>query len=241
MAGKHYQGLLSACAVENHRFRGKTVHRCHFWKTWLTNVSTDEPRRSGRPTKGQHTKMDLLDQPTETKKKGGKKGKKQAAHEEEEVEVIRCVCGATATAGEDDPEPWIACDNCGVWQHNVCVGIPTYDDEIPDNYLCEQCGPDQHQELLASIQRGERIWEERRREYERMQAQEEEASKKKGKKGKKRASDPISGSNGKANSPSVAVSDIKRERKETPVRTASTKRKVRDESHEKESTKVRCI
>jgi hypothetical protein len=242
MAGKQYQCLLSARAIDQHVL-GQTRHSLSFAKRRLTGVSADEPRRSGRPTKGQHTKMDLLDQPAEVKKKGGKKGKKQAAQEEEEeeVEVIRCVCGATATAGDDDPEPWIACDNCGVWQHNVCVGIPTYEDEIPDKYLCEQCGPEQHQELLASMQRGEKIWEDRRQAYEKKQAQEEEASKKKGKKGKKRNSDPISASNGKAESPSVPASETKKERKETPVRTGSTKRKTRDESHEKESAKVSWI
>jgi hypothetical protein len=210
-----------------------------FWENTANRYFSDEPRRSGRPTKGQHTKMDLLDQPAEMKKKGGKRGKKQAAQEEEEEEeeVIRCVCGATATAGPEDPEPWIACDNCGVWQHNVCVGIPTFEDEIPENYLCEQCGPEGHKELLASIQRGETIWEDRRRAYELMQA-EEETSKKKGKKGKKRASE-IGASNGRAKSPSIpATTETKKERKETPIRTGSTKRKARHESHEKDSAKV---
>lgn len=181
--------------------------------------------------------MDLLDQPTEVKKKGGKKGKKQAAQEEEGEEIIRCVCGATATAGPDDPEPWIACDNCEAWQHNVCMGIPTFEDEIPENYLCEQCGPEEHKELLASMQRGEKIWEERRRAYEQMQA-DEEASKKKGKKGKKGARESLGASNGKAKSPSVPVPETKKERKETPVRAGSTKRKTRDESHDKDSIKV---
>jgi hypothetical protein len=181
--------------------------------------------------------MDLLDQPAEVKKKGGKKGKKQAVEEEDEDEIIRCVCGATATAGPDDPEPWIACDNCGVWQHNVCMGIPTFEDEIPENYLCEQCGPEQHKELLASIQRGEKIWEERRRAYEQMQA-EEEASKKKGKKGKKGARESLGASSSKAKSPSVPVPETKKERKETPVRAGSTKRKTRDDSHDKDSIKV---
>lgn len=41
----------------------------------LTCVLPDEPRRSVRATKGQHTKsLDQLDQPSEkTKKRGGKK------------------------------------------------------------------------------------------------------------------------------------------------------------------------
>ena len=221
---------------------GAGVAPRHFGKAQLTAAFADEPRRSGRPTKGQHTKMDILEQTPEPKKKITKKGKKQAA-QEEEVEVIRCVCGATATLGDDDPEPWIACDICGVWQHNVCMGIPTYEDEIPEKYSCEQCAPEQHQELLASMARGETIWEDRRGAYEKLQLEEEEASKKKGKKGKaKRQSDPKSensASNGKAPSPSVPAADSKRDRKETPVRAGSTKRKARDESHE--STKVDWI
>ena len=242
MAGKQYQCLLKAPVIENREFLGAGVTPCPIRKAQLTNLSADEPRRSGRPTKGQHTKMDVLEQTPEPKKKGTKKGKKQAV-QEEEVEVIRCVCGAIATLGDDDPEPWIACDICGVWQHNVCMGIPTYDDEIPDKYSCELCAPEQHQELLASMARGEKIWEDRRQAYEKLQEQEEQASKKKGKKGKaKRQSDPkseISTSNGKAKSPSIPVSDTKRERKETPVRAGSTKRKARDESHE--SSKVSWI
>jgi hypothetical protein len=180
------------------------------------------------------------------KKKSAKKGgkKQQAAQEDEEVEVIRCVCGAVSTP-EDDPEPWIACDSCGVWQHIVCVGLASVDDEIPEEYeySCEKCGPEfpPHKELLDSIARGEKIWEERRRVYEKQQA-DEGASKKKGKKGKgKTQSEPKSelshGTNGKAKSP-LPVPELKKEKKETPVRAGSTKRKTRDESHEKESAKV---
>src|ERR1700712_4147950 len=84
--------------------------------------SPDEGRRtSSRATKGQHTKKDELleNTPEPVKKKGGKKGKK-AAVEEEEVEIIRCICGATES-DPDDEEPWIACDICQSWQHNVCM------------------------------------------------------------------------------------------------------------------------
>jgi hypothetical protein len=217
----------------------------HLRATWLTLSFADEPRRSVRATKGQHTKsLDILDQPAEPKKKATKKSKKAAQQEEEEVEIIRCVCGALET-GDDEGEPWIACDNCTVWQHNVCVGVSPYAEDTPDNYLCEQCGPEFHKPLLDAIKRGEKLWEVRRLAYEKEKAEEEkEGPKKKGKKGKgKRTSDPKleapKAANGKAKSPSLPLEPSK-DKKEPIARAGSTKRKTRDESHDKESVKV-CL
>jgi len=177
-----------------------------------------------------------LDQPAETKKRG-KKGKKQAAAEEDEEEIIRCVCGAVTTE-DDNGEAWIACDNCGVWQHNVCVGVSPFEDETPEKYLCEQCDVVFHKVLLDGIKRGEKPWEDRQRAHEIKQREEEEATKKgKGKKGKgnKRLSDQKSdlshATNGKAKSPSTPVPEAK---KGTPAR-GSGKRK---DPPEKESAKV---
>ncbi|KAL8339311.1 hypothetical protein RB598_007569 [Gaeumannomyces tritici] len=143
-----------------------------------------EPRRSVRSTKGQNTKNLDLDQPAEPKRRGRKK--KQEEPEEPEEEIIRCVCGATEQTG-DSGEPWIACDKCTAWQHNVCVGKSIYDEDLTSEYFCEMCKPEDHKELLDGIARGEKPWEDRRRVYE-----EESKKKKKGgpKRGaKKRASD----------------------------------------------------
>ena len=174
------------------------------------------------------------------KKKTTKKGsKKQVVQEEgDEVEVIRCVCGARATS-PDDGEPWIACDKCHVWQHNICVGISTFDDELPENYMCEECDPVYHKPLLDAISRGEKPWEDNRRAFEQRQKEEEDASKKKGKKGKgKRTSDPKSelsqASNGKAKSPSTPAPDVKKEKKES-TRVGNSKRKS---AHDGEHSKV---
>ncbi|KAE8445088.1 hypothetical protein EG329_013803 [Mollisiaceae sp. DMI_Dod_QoI] len=201
----------------------------------------DEPRRSVRATKGQHTKsLDLLDQATpEPKKKSTKKSKK--VEKEEEAEVIRCVCGALESP-EGDEDPWIACDNCNVWQHNVCVGITTYDEDIPKNYLCEQCDPDYHKELLDALNHGVKLWEHRRKEYEKMKAEEEKESKKKGKKKGKRTSDPKSEvshtTNGKAKSPATPIPvEVKKDKKDGATKGSSAKRKARDDSQDKESTK----
>jgi hypothetical protein len=225
MAGKQYQ-RSPYCATMRHRAPPSDN---------MANRPPDEPRRSVRATKGQHTKsLDLLDQPSEPKKKTTKKSKK-AAEQEAEVEVIRCVCGAVETGANDD-EPWIACDNCGVWQHNVCVGVTTYEEDIPKTYLCEQCDPAFHKELLDAFARGEDILAERRRKYEIQKLEDEkneanEEAKKKGKKKGKRNSDQKSeashGTNGKANSP--AVSELKKEKKDTVARSGSTKRKARDD------------
>jgi hypothetical protein len=230
-----------------------TRARPHSFSTWclLTRISTtDEPRRSVRATKGQHTKTsDLLDQsspaPAASKKKLTKKSSKKAAKkddDEEDVEIIRCVCGATETSVEDT-EPWIACDECECWQHNICVGISRFEDEAPENYLCEKHDPSfpLHRELLDGLKKGRKVWEERRRKVEEIAEEEakKQGQKKKSKKSSgKRASDlsEIShATNGKAKSPSVPVATDK---KGTVARSGSTKRKARDESHENES-KVR--
>jgi hypothetical protein len=201
----------------------------------------DEPRRSVRATKGQHTKtLDLMDQAEPTKKKSGKKTKK-AAEVQEDAEVIRCVCGAVESP-ENDPEPWIACDSCGVWQHNVCVGVTTFDEDIPEKYLCEECDAVFHKDLLESLKRGVKIWEERRRLFEKEVAEEENGSKKKGKKKGKRISDskPEAGNtvNGKAVSPFTPVAA---DAKKKDIKTGSIKRKVRDELNDKDILKVRIL
>ena len=65
----------------------------------------------------------------------------------------------------------ICCDKCEAWQHNLCMNIPEDDDDLPEQYFCEQCKPANHKELLAAIARGEHPWEERlqqRREQEKL-------------------------------------------------------------------------
>jgi hypothetical protein len=163
----------------------------------------------------------------EAPKKRGKKGKK--ATQEPEEEIIRCVCGATEQ-DEDSGEPWIACEQCSAWQHNICMGISRYSEDVKDlDYWCEKCRPEDHKELLEALDRGEKLWETRRRAYEEELAEEEAAEKKK-KKGPKKTK-------GKR------VSDPKEEPKQSPVPDAKKetkvaavgKRKARDESQEKES------
>lgn len=128
-----------------------------------------------RTTKGQHTKT-FDDQPLEPPKKRGRRKKQR---EEEPEEVIRCVCGATEQDGESE-EPWIACDKCGAWQHNVCMGMSVFSEDLPKHYYCEQCSPQDHKELLAAMAKGEQPWEQRRKKYEEAQGEKKKRRRKPG-------------------------------------------------------------
>ena len=207
----------------------------------LIRTQESEPRRSVRATKGQHTKpFDQLDHPPDPpKKRQGKRGKKATPvddkQEEPEDEVIRCVCGATEQ-DEDSGEAWIACDTCGAWQHNVCVGMSVFTEDVPNHYYCERCKPSMHQELLEGIEKGEKPWEARRAAHE---AEEEAKKKKKGRKGgrgkrmsdqkDKEATPPVKGK-------TPPATEVKKEKKEPAKQTG--KRKNRDESQDTTESKV---
>lgn len=72
--------------------------------------------------------------------------------EEEEQsaeEIIRCLCG-----GENDDWTFICCDNCNSWQHNACMGLP--DKYKEKNYFCQECKPEDHADIVAAINAGEK-------------------------------------------------------------------------------------
>ncbi|KEZ40044.1 Phd finger domain-containing protein [Scedosporium apiospermum] len=208
----------------------------------LLSTGEPEPRRSVRATKGQHTKtFDQLDQPIEAPKRRGKRSKKASVpdekQEEPEEEIIRCVCGATEQ-DEDSGEPWIACDTCGAWQHNVCMGMSVFTEDLPTHYYCEQCRPSEHAELLEGMKKGEKPWEARRAAYE----AEAEKKKKRGRRGRgKRVSDSkdgkeqteeaTPGAQRKSKSPGL---ELKKE-KESAAKPSTGKRKTRDDSQDDES------
>jgi hypothetical protein len=146
--------------------------------------STGEPRRSGRATKGQHTKNteDTVEEPPPKRARGKTKATKPVSvepsddEEEEEDAIIRCVCGAKE---DDGGRMMICCDNCSAWQHNDCMGITENVNELPDNYLCEKCKPEDHKELLAAIARGEKPWDDKAKERE-LEEQSRKSRKRKG-------------------------------------------------------------
>ncbi len=180
-----------------------------------------------RSTKGQHKSLDQLDQSNDGTKKRGRKsgGKKLDEHQEDdtEEEIIRCVCGATEQDA-DPGEPWIACDRCTAWQHNVCMGMSVYSEDLVKDYYCEQCKPENHKELLEGMARGEKPWEERRRLYEEEKATDKR--RKGGRKGKgKRNSDAKEGSAKPSPTP-----EARRETKGP----GGTKRKTRADSEDQD-------
>ncbi|KAI1757995.1 hypothetical protein F4782DRAFT_475967 [Xylaria castorea] len=192
-----------------------------------------EPRRSVRATKGQHTKaFDQLENGPEppkrrqTKKSTKKAAEKEDKHEEDE-EIIRCICGATTQDDDDANEPWIACDKCGAWQHNVCVGMSVFTEDLTKDYFCEQCSPQDHKETLEAIKRGEKPWEDRRQKYE-----DEKKRKKGGKKGKgKRVSDHKERASPSAASAKPKPSPTPDVKKEEPAQEPQSKGKRKSRDH----------
>lgn len=144
---------------------------------YADNDTDQSTRRSDRATKGQHNSRrpseDASTPKTTTKdKKAAKAGKRKSGKqqsdredseqeddEEETEDVIRCVCGDDED--EEEGRAFIQCDKCDEWQHNVCMGVPLKKKEQPDHYWCERCKPENHQELIAAMARGESLWEER--------------------------------------------------------------------------------
>ncbi|SAM01354.1 hypothetical protein [Absidia glauca] len=47
---------------------------------------------------------------------------------------------------DDDEGLMVMCDQCEVWQHCKCVGLEEEKD-IPDQYYCEQCRPENHKSV----------------------------------------------------------------------------------------------
>ncbi|KAL4896155.1 transcription factor S-II, central domain-containing protein [Aspergillus ambiguus] len=158
----------------------------------------DEPRRSGRSTKGQHKNLDLVPETPAKKSKAKSQSKDKHAKTSaeptpapsEEEEIIRCICGEYEEE-EDVERDMICCDQCSAWQHNDCMGLKFAKGEEPDQYFCEQCRPENHKELLNKMARGEKPWEEAA-ERRRQEAEEKKSRRKKGKRGgrKGRPSEP---------------------------------------------------
>lgn len=64
------------------------------------------------------------------------------AVENEDGGIIRCICGYP----EDDGST-IQCDVCDVWQHFLCIDID--ENNVPDEYLCDECSPRELDAVLA--------------------------------------------------------------------------------------------
>ncbi|KAK3706621.1 hypothetical protein LTR37_012630 [Vermiconidia calcicola] len=70
--------------------------------------------------------------------------------EENGDDQVRCVCCVV----EDDGKNMIACDKCGVWQHqDKCMGEAVPKDKKNGRYLCHVCAPWAHRKLIAELRR----------------------------------------------------------------------------------------
>ncbi|OBZ83749.1 putative histone deacetylase complex subunit cti6 [Choanephora cucurbitarum] len=65
--------------------------------------------------------------------------------------VTRCICGHTHSLGL-----MVQCDKCEVWQHCECMGLEPPD--IPDQYYCEQCKPENHKHIRYHHGRSKRYY-----------------------------------------------------------------------------------
>lgn len=106
---------------------------------------------------------------------------------------------------EDDERVMIICDKCDAWQHNECMEVSENTDELPDQYFCELCKPEDHRQLLAKVARGEKPWEERAKERERLEEERKARRRKGGKKGKKGRASEVKADETKDNSTPAAT------------------------------------
>lgn len=78
--------------------------------------------------------------------------------EDDEDNVCRCICGNNDFTVK---RPWIQCTACNVWQHNDCMDVSVFDDELAEHYWCEECDLESHAALLEAVERGKKPWEAR--------------------------------------------------------------------------------
>ena len=187
---------------------------------YTDHLFADSARRSGRATKGQHKKLEVDDQESPVPKKAGRGKKKE---ETPPTEIIRCICGITNEEEDEESRNMICCDSCSAWEHNDCMEIPA---ELPDGeqYFCEQCRPDLHEELLAKIARGEKPWEERARLREEEKVKGRKGRGRKGKKGRPSVV-KINGAANDGDASHVDETPEEAQEVETPV-TETNKRKL---------------
>ena len=210
-----------------------TTSTVWYFSSKLIHVEADEPRRSGRATKGQHTKAN--EEPEPVKKRGkGRQSKAAKAQEEEEEEdaIIRCICGYVKE-DKKDKRAMICCDKCLAWQHNICMGLSDEEDQQPDSYFCEQCKPSDHKETLAAIARGEKPWEDRQAQHER-EEEEQKAQKRKG--GRKSKGGRPSEAKEAREAVAAPHGATPAQQKATPVADVPQKRKLPTELHIESST-----
>jgi len=141
---------------------------------------------------------------------------------------------------ENDDRKMIICDGCGAWQHNECMEISENDKELPKEYFCEICKPEDHQELLAKVNRGENPWEGRAKERGRLEEERKARRRKGGKRGKKgRPSDVKSEASEDVNGNSTPSAEVKAGNTPAGRRGSGQKRKLESEANTETQDLVR--
>jgi hypothetical protein len=101
----------------------------------------------GTPTADQRALINLLNMAKgNQKKKKAKKARFQTPElsdnelyeEDDDDNICRCICGDNDFTAK---RPWIQCTDCDAWQHNECMHVSVFDDELEDHYWCEKCAP----------------------------------------------------------------------------------------------------
>lgn len=70
-------------------------------------------------------------------------------------DITRCVCGFQTNPGPPvlgqfhDPDFYVGCEKCKVWQHGGCLGMEETG-FIPKHYFCEKCKPQYHRIQVTS-------------------------------------------------------------------------------------------
>ncbi|KAM0722810.1 hypothetical protein Q7P37_002252 [Cladosporium fusiforme] len=113
----------------------------------------------GRSSRPSHLpNYDQPSQETQTKRRVRFKSPTPSSsdNDDEEDSPCRCICGDNDSNAK---RPWTQCTACSAWQHNDCMDVSVFDDELGDHYWCEVCAPEKHVELLDAVAGGEKLWE----------------------------------------------------------------------------------
>ncbi|KAI6157811.1 hypothetical protein BKA82DRAFT_1006977 [Pisolithus tinctorius] len=114
------------------------------------NANGRAKRKGKEKEKAQQT-SDLPIEPTSSKLGSSSTTGTAEPHEEdaEEQGITRCICGLNEEDA-DGGEFMVQCETCNVWQHGLCMGFKS-EVELQDDYHCEQCKPERHQELFRRL------------------------------------------------------------------------------------------
>jgi hypothetical protein len=212
MAGKQLQHLPRYATTP----LGVGRQHKHCWLTFSSMI--DEPRRSVRATKGQHTKIDLLDQPVEPK-----------LFDASAVLLSK----ATTRANHGLLAIIVACGNitfASVSVHTLKISqkttITSARNVVRDFISLFLKGSRKARSSGKSV-----VESTRRRSLKRSKGR---------RRARRRESERVIRNPSSAKSPSTPVTVEKKEKKETVARAGSTKRKARDDSQDKDAAKV-CL